>query len=65
MDDIQYLKKHGYSEDDLIIQWPSSQFIMDKEWFNECTLINDKEGLELFGSSAYVVPLDRITDWND
>jgi hypothetical protein len=33
---------------------------MDQPWFNECYLINDDAGVELYGSSAYFVPCHRI-----
>ena len=40
----------------IIIQWPESQEIMNKKGMeNHCALINDDIGLEMFGSSAYVV----------
>lgn len=36
--------------------WPESQTLMDLEGFDEnSNLINDEEGLEIYGSSAYFV----------
>lgn len=46
----------------VIICWPDSQEIMDKDWYNECHLINDEHGLELYGSSAYFVPEERFEE---
>lgn len=46
----------------IVITWPDSQELMDKEWFDECHLINDEMGLEKFGSSAYFVPEDRYLE---
>ncbi len=40
----------------LLIVWPYSQNLMDKEWFNECCLAN-QEG---FPDSSYFVPEIRI-----
>jgi hypothetical protein len=39
----------------IVVQWPESQeFIGDED----CFLINDELGVDLFGSSAYFVRLD-------
>jgi len=65
MNDINYLLKHGYSLDSTIIQWPESQMIMDEPWFEECELINDDIGLQMYGSSAYVVPLEHVINLDD
>lgn len=43
------------SKDYTIIVWPESQYCIGDD---QCTLINDEEGLDLFGSSAYIVPID-------
>jgi len=40
---------------EMIVTWPDSQDYMDNE---EAQLINDELGLDLFGSSAYRLPLD-------
>lgn len=42
--------------DFVVVQWPESQELMDKPGFEEnCFLINDDNGLNKFGSSAYFV----------
>lgn len=44
----------------IVIQWPEIQDIMELEGFRENShLINDEQGLELYGSSAYFVN----TEW--
>ena len=43
----------------VIVKWPESQDIMEKEWFNECMLANDPNFATELGSSAYFVPLSR------
>lgn len=41
-----------------IITWPESQTLSFHPEFNEkCHLINDEEGIDQFGSSAYFVPV--------
>lgn len=50
----------GYSEDEIagceIVTWPESQDVMERDGYRDhCWLINDEEGLDLYGSSAYVV----------
>lgn len=55
----------GYSEDELlgmdIVTWPESQDIMERsDYFDHCWLINDDEGLECYGSSAYVCESDWL-----
>jgi hypothetical protein len=43
----------------VIVCWPESQMIMEKEGFYEnCSLINSERGLEEYGSSAYLVDKD-------
>ena len=40
----------------VIVCWPESQMLMEKEGFIEnCSLINSERGLEAYGSSAYLV----------
>ncbi len=42
----------GYS----IVCWPESQYLLDHEEINEyCYLINDEDGYNNYGPSAYVV----------
>ena len=46
----------------IIICWPESQELMEFDGFREnCSLINGERGLEVYGSSAYLV--DK--DWYD
>lgn len=45
-------EKHG----NIILQWPESQEIIGKKGMeNHCALINDEIGLEIFGSSSFIV----------
>ena len=58
IDDIQIW--YGDYENDLIeysiVCWPESQYLLDHEEINEyCYLINDEDGYNSYGSSAYVV----------
>lgn len=58
----------GYSEDELrgfsVIQWPEVQSYMDKPGFSHVArLVNDDEGLDLYGSSAYVIPNRMLNNW--
>ena len=46
----------------IVITWPESQDLMDKEWFNECELINSEYGQDKYGSSAYLVPKERANE---
>ena len=40
----------------VVITWPDIQYCMDEEGFDKHSyLINDEQGLEDFGSSAYFV----------
>lgn len=49
----------------ILVQWPDSQELMDKPWFNECILAQDLEGHDEVGSSAYFVPENRIKELKD
>lgn len=43
----------------VIVCWPESQMLMEKEGFYEnCSLINSERGLDVYGSSAYLVDED-------
>ena len=43
----------------IIVQWPESQYLFDVDnWQEHCYLINDDNGLNKFGSSAYFVEED-------
>ena len=39
----------------ILVEWPESQYLMDKPWFNECLLLNPDEPNGI-GSSCYMVP---------
>lgn len=43
-----------------VVMWPESQALMEKEGFGgeNCKLINGNVGLEVYGSSAYLVDED-------
>ena len=41
----------------IVIQWPDSQELMEKDWFEEEAIL-DVSGV--FGPSAYFIPLKRI-----
>lgn len=39
-----------------VVTWPESQDLMEKKGFREhCELINSEKGLDMYGSSAYLV----------
>jgi len=40
----------------VLVTWPESQMLMEYDWFDQCILINDEKHLEIYGSSAYLVP---------
>lgn len=46
----------------VVVAWPESQQLMEQDWFDECTLINNGKALEEFGSSAYLVPDERARE---
>jgi len=47
----------------IIVMWPESQGLFEFDWFKkECYLINDDEGLEQYGSSAYFIPEERYKE---
>jgi len=61
-----YLWDGSLDEDELasdgyeIVTWPDSQMVMERNGFRDhAWLINSEEGLDLYGSSAYVVE----TEW--
>ena len=43
----------------ILVTWPESQLLMEKDWFDECILMNDENHLDNIGSSAYFVPEER------
>ena len=45
-----------------VVMWPEVQLLMDIEGFNEHSyLINDEQGLNDFGSSAYFVEIEWLS----
>lgn len=42
----------------ILVQWPDSQILMENKRFNECLLVQDIDGHEEVGSSAYMCPED-------
>lgn len=41
-----------------VITWPENQGLINHPRFEECQLIDDEGGIELFGEHAYFVPID-------
>ena len=49
----------------VVITWPDIQYYMDIEGFDENSyLVNDEQGLEDFGSSAYFVDEEWLEELN-
>ena len=46
----------------VVVQWPESQELMDKDWFDECVLLNHEKEIQDYGSSAYLVPVERLKE---
>lgn len=45
----------------IVVEFPAVQYYMEEKWFEtEAILINDDNGLNQFGSSAYMIPIERI-----
>lgn len=42
----------------ILVQWPESQLLMSHKRFNECLFVENIEGHEDVGSSAYLCPED-------
>ena len=42
----------------VLVQWPDSQYLMSQPRFNECLLVQDIDGHDEVGSSAYMCPTD-------
>ena len=40
----------------ILVQWPDSQLLMENPRFNECLFVENIEGHEDVGSSAYMCP---------
>lgn len=41
-----------------LVKWPKSQMLMEHPRFNECLFVQDIEGHNEVGSSAYMCPID-------
>ena len=42
----------------VLVEWPESQKLMEHKRFNECLFIQDIDGHDEVGSSAYMCPED-------
>ena len=42
----------------ILVQWPESQMLMEHSRFDECLFIENIEGHDDVGSSAYMCPID-------
>ena len=47
----------------VVVGWPESQELMDFDWFDECVLLNHEKAIQDFGSSAYLVPEERLKEF--
>lgn len=45
-----------------VVTFPLSQKLYEQDWFDECFLINDEKGLEVYGNCAYFVPVERYNE---
>ena len=45
-----------------LVTWPDSQYLMNHKRFNECLLVQDIDGHEEVGSSAYMCPVDLYNE---
>jgi hypothetical protein len=60
-----HLHKLAYNDAYIIVQWPEIQHLMEIEGFrNNSYLVNDLEGIDKFGSSAYFVNINWLKDNN-
>lgn len=46
----------------ILVQWPESQMLIEHERFNECLFVDNIEGHEDVGSSAYMCPEDLYNE---
>ena len=42
----------------ILVEWPESQKLIEHQRFNECLLVQDIDGHNEVGSSAYMCPED-------
>lgn len=46
----------------VVLEWPESQWLYDiEDWEEHCYLVNDVDGMNKFGSSAYFVEEEWLT----
>jgi len=50
-------KNYGFDEEVTVVTYPASMELKNKSWFNECCVVNDTKGIQIFGLQAYVVPV--------
>ena len=60
------MKERNLPKEDLyiVVQWPESQYFIGQD---DCYLINSDYGIDVYGSSAYLVPVslyEEITRTN-
>ena len=46
----------------ILVQWPESQFLMESPRFSECLFVQDLDGHDEVGSSAFMAPEDLYED---
>jgi len=46
----------------ILVTWPNSQLLMNHERFKECLLVQDIDGHNQVGSSAYMCPSDLFDE---
>lgn len=51
-------KKQTNKQYYVLVQWPESQMLMEHSKFNECLFVENIEGHNNVGSSAYMCPID-------
>ena len=50
----------------VVVTWPDSQMLSEKKGFLEnCELINSDKGIEIYGSSAYLVDEDWFNNFDN
>lgn len=50
--------------DYVLVQWPDSQLLMEHERFNECLFVDNIEGHDDVGNSAYIYVSERSLSRN-
>ena len=54
----QEFKKQTNKQYYVLVQWPESQMLMEHPRYNECLFVENIEGHNDVGSSAYMCPVD-------